>query len=117
MPTPSKLPGKQLRFLRAAAHELKPTVQIGKQGLSSAVCSQIEQALLDHELIKVKVGSECPDDLSEIATKLSSQLSAHIAQSIGLTLVLYKRHPKEPKIQLPKVKAEARVKSTSSEDE
>jgi RNA-binding protein len=110
MPTPSKLPGKQLRFLRALAHEIKPTVQIGKQGLSDAVCAQVEQALLDHELIKVKLGSECPDDLPEVATQISARLSAHIAQSIGLTLVLYKRHPTEPKIQLP------RVKSTDSKD-
>lgn len=104
MTTPPKLPGKQLRFLRAAAHDLKPTVQIGKQGFTDAVGAQIDQALLDHELIKVKLGTECPDDLSDVATQISAKLSAHIAQTIGATLVLYRRHPQEPKIQLPRAK-------------
>lgn len=104
MPAPPKLPGKQLRHLRSLAHALKPTVQLGKHGFTEAVCAQIEQALSDHELIKVKVGTECPDDISEIGEKAATALSAHVAQVIGATLVLYKQHPKEPKIKLPKAK-------------
>ncbi len=102
MPAPAKLPGKQLRYLRSLAHALKPTVQIGKHGFTDAVSSQIGQALVDHELIKVKIGSECPEDIEEIGQKAAEALSAHVAQTIGATLVLYKRHPQKPKIQLPK---------------
>lgn len=99
-----KLPGKQLRHLRSLAHALKPSVQIGKHGFTDAVRSQVEQALFDHELIKIKVGSECPQDIDEIGKTASDQLSAHVAQTIGATLVMYKRHPNKPKIQLPRVK-------------
>ncbi len=102
MAAPEKLPGKQLRYLRSLAHSLKPTVQIGKQGFTDSVSAQISQALLDHELIKVKIGSECPEDIDDIGAQASAALTAHVAQTIGATLVLYKRHPQKPKIQLPK---------------
>lgn len=102
MAAPAKLPGKQLRHLRSLAHNLKPTVQIGKQGFTDAVRAQIEQALLDHELIKVKIGSECPEDIDDIGAQASEALAAHLAQTIGAILVLYRRHPNKPQIQLPK---------------
>lgn len=103
MSTPEKLPGKQLRHLRALAHDLKPTVQIGKGGFSDAVRAQIDQALSDHELIKVKVGSEAPLDVEELSALSSAALGAHVAQMVGATLVLYRKHPKKPKITLPRV--------------
>lgn len=104
MATPEKLPGKQLRYLRTLAHPLKPVVQLGKQGFSDAVSLQIDQCLTDHELIKVKIGTECPDDIDEVGKAASEKLNAHVAQTIGATLVLYRRHPKQPKIKLPKGK-------------
>ena len=102
MTSPKPLSGKQARHLRALAHHLKPIVQIGKNGWTEALSAQIEQALLDHELIKIKVGGECPTDRKEIAEKLSSHLDAIVAQSIGTLLVVYKAHPEKPKIQLPR---------------
>src|SRR5690606_27863064 len=104
MASPEKLAGKQLRHLRALAHSLKPVVQIGKHGLSYAVTAQIDRALLDHELIKARLLAECPDEISTIGASLEKTLGAHVAQTIGATLVLYRAHPKEPKISLPKVK-------------
>lgn len=104
MPTPKKLAGKQLRHLRGLAHGLKPVVQIGKQGFSNASQSQVDQALLDHELIKVRLLPECPDEIAAVGQRAADTLSAHVAQTIGATLVLYRAHPKEPKIQLPKAK-------------
>jgi RNA-binding protein len=104
MPTPKKLPGKQLRHLRGLAHALKPIVQIGKQGFSNASQSQVDRALLDHELIKVRLLPECPDEIADVGRRAGNALSAHVAQTIGATLVLYRPHPEEPKIVLPKAK-------------
>jgi len=104
MAAPENLTGKQLRHLRALAHELKPIVQIGKNGFTDAVSAQIEQALLDHELIKVKIGSESPTELEEFQKTIAGALGAVLAQTIGSTAVLYRRHPDKPKIQLPRGK-------------
>jgi len=100
----TKLTGKQLRHLRALAHDLKPVVQLGKHGLTEAVRAQVDQALLDHELIKVKLGSESPTDMAEFTETVTTALRAHLAQVIGSIAILYRRHPQEPKITLPRVK-------------
>ena len=46
---------KELRQLRAQAHSLKPVVTIAGKGLAPSVLEELNRALNDHELIKVKV--------------------------------------------------------------
>jgi RNA-binding protein len=74
-------------------------VQIGKQGATEAVFRQVGQALLDHELIKVKLGSECPETRFELAERLSAEAGVNVVQILGRTILLYKRHPKKPKYE------------------
>ena len=52
----------QKRYLRGLCHHLKPVVMVGGKGLSESVLKEIDRALLDHELIKVRVSSEDRDD-------------------------------------------------------
>ena len=43
------------RQLRAIGHKLKPVVTVAGNGLSDAVRLELDRALEDHELIKVKL--------------------------------------------------------------
>ena len=52
------LSNKQKQFLKAKAHELKPIILLGGNGLTEGVMAEIDLALEHHELIKVKVGQE-----------------------------------------------------------
>jgi len=104
---PLSLTGAQRRSLRALGHHLKPIVQIGKHGITSGLVSATTDALLQHELIKISVGSECPVDRKTAPQVLAEQTGAHVAQTIGRTALLYRRHPDEPEIQLPGVVSEA----------
>ena len=47
---------KELRQLRAQAHSLKPVVTVAGKGLAPSVLEELDRALNDHELIKVKLG-------------------------------------------------------------
>src|SRR5215203_1133086 len=96
------LTGKQRRFLRSLGHHKDPIVQIGKNGLTDAVTAAVDSALEQHELVKIRIGTECPDDREAVAEALAGALHAHVTQIIGRTVLLYRRHPKEPKIKLPK---------------
>ena len=90
----SLMPSTPLRRrLRGAGHALSPVVQIGKEGASEAVCKQIHEALAHHELVKVKLGSESPEDRFAVADRLSAEPGVEIAQILGRTLLLYKRNP------------------------
>lgn len=93
--------GSLRRALRAAGHHLGPVVQVGKGGVTEALLRQIDQALLDHELIKVKVGTETPEDRFETAELLGNGSGAAVAQILGRTILLYRKHPEKPRFEKP----------------
>ncbi|MFL5262753.1 MAG: YhbY family RNA-binding protein, partial [Anaeromyxobacteraceae bacterium] len=97
--------GPLRRTLRAAGHHLSPIVQVGKEGATEAVARQLEQALYDHELVKVKVGAESPEDRFEAADRLAAAAGGQLAQILGRTLLVYKRHPEAPRFE-PRAPAE-----------
>jgi RNA-binding protein len=80
------------RALRGHGHKQKPVVQVGKAGVTLAVHKQIASALLQHELIKVKIGSECPVDRFEAALLVAAE-GVNVVQILGRILLLYRRHP------------------------
>ena len=96
------LTGKQRRFLRAEAHALEPTVMVGKEGLTPTVLEAVRAALLAHELIKVRVLDNAPVTRKEVSERLPSMVKAELAGLVGRVVILYKRHPQDARIVLPK---------------
>lgn len=101
-PPPAPLTGKQRRHLRALGHHLDPVVQLGKQGLTEGVVAAVDAALGQHELVKVRVGTECPDDRNELAAALAPAVKGQVAQVLGRTMLIYRRNQQETRILLPK---------------
>jgi RNA-binding protein len=95
------LSGKQRRHLRALGHELRPIVQIGKDGIDDGVVAAIDQALVDHELVKIKVGENADVDRESAADVLAARTSSEVAQVLGNTLLLYRANSDDPIIVLP----------------
>lgn len=95
------LTGKQRRHLRGLGHNLTAVVQIGKEGLSETLVAAVDAALETHELIKVKIGQNALLDRKQVADELSKATSSEVAQVLGNTVLLYRRHPEEPTIKLP----------------
>ncbi|MCP4339738.1 MAG: ribosome assembly RNA-binding protein YhbY [Desulfobulbaceae bacterium] len=98
---------RQKQFLKGLAHPLSALVQIGKDELSPGVIESIKTELLNHELIKVKIGSNCGLDKHSSSQTISEQTDSTLVQLIGKTIVLYKANPKrakEKRIHLPKGK-------------
>jgi len=102
-PAPT-LTTRQKQFLKGLAHPLSPLVQIGKEELSPGVLDTIKTELINHELIKVKIGSNCELDKHATSATISEQTASALVQLIGKTIVLYKPNPKkakEKRIRLP----------------
>ena len=96
------LSGKATRHLRALGHHLRPLVQIGKEGLTDGVVAATSRALLDHELVKIRLGTEAPEERGESALALAERSSSELVQTLGRVFLLYKRHPNKPRIDLPR---------------
>lgn len=78
---------------------MRPIVQVGEAGLSRAVLDAIDQALLAHELVKVRLVE--PEDKKATARELAVRTGAELCGLVGHTVILYRRHPDEPKLELP----------------
>lgn len=92
---------KQKQYLKGLAHNLKPVVLMGANGLTEAVIAEIEIALNHHELIKVKVAAEDRETKALIVEAIIRETKAEKVQVIGKTLVLY-RPGEARKIELPR---------------
>ena len=96
------LTGKQKNYLRGVAHSLNPVVMIGGKGLTEAVTAEIELALDQHELIKVKLPGGSKSEKSAMLDTICETSGALQVQLIGRVGVLY-RAADEPKLILPSI--------------
>ncbi|HEX6240963.1 MAG TPA: ribosome assembly RNA-binding protein YhbY [Polyangiales bacterium] len=111
------LSGKQRRFLRAQAHALEPVVSLGKEGITPSLVSAVSEALLTHELIKVRVLESAPLERKEVAELLPGEAKAELVGLIGRIVILYKRHPNKPKLTLPREPKAARGAPVDAADD
>ena len=95
------LTGKQRRHLRGLGHSLQAIVQLGKDGVTDSVIAALDQALDDHELVKVRIGANALVERGEVGDILASKTRSDLAQVLGNTLLFYRKHPEEPQIRLP----------------
>jgi RNA-binding protein len=77
------------RALKAQAHSLKPLIQIGRNGLTPAALANIDHALTDHTLIKVKFNDH-KRQKQELSQEIADHTKADIVDLIGHTLILHR---------------------------
>lgn len=96
------LSNPQKRYLRGLAHDLKPVVMVGAKGITASLVTELDNALEQHELVKVKVAAEDRDSRDAFIADLASQATAELVSRIGHTAVLYRRSKDKPLVILPK---------------
>jgi RNA-binding protein len=93
--------GKQRSYLRGLAHDLDPLVHIGKAGLSANVINELDVALENRELVKVKLQEGCEGTPKDLANEVCGQLGAEFVQSIGRKFSIYRPSKENRTIILP----------------
>lgn len=85
--------------LKATGHKLKPIITIADKGFSENIEKEIERALEDHELIKIRLVVDDRKLRRQLADSMAAQHHAQIAQRIGNIVLLY-RQAKKPNPKL-----------------
>ena len=93
------LTSRQRKHLRGLAHPLEPVVHVGHGGVTDAVVRALDEALLAHELVKVRLHE--PEDKHGDAGRLADATGAALCGVVGHTVILYRPHPERPRITLP----------------
>jgi RNA-binding protein len=100
-----KLHGKQRKYLKGLGHHLSAVILIGKEGITQRLIEAIIQELQNHELIKIKIGTNSDVAKQDAALALTQATGGELVQLIGKTIILYKENPEKPqheRISLPK---------------
>ena len=87
----SKNAQQDTRRMRAIGHKLKPVVIVSNKGLTENVMAEVERALTDHELIKIKLAAGSREARAEMAQQISAHTGAALIQSIGNVVLVLRR--------------------------
>ncbi len=88
-----QLSNSELKQYRAVAHKLNPIVTVAGNGLSESVLAEVNRALNDHELVKIKISVGDRELRDQVVSELCQQVSAILVQRIGNTATLLRRNP------------------------
>lgn len=89
---------REAKRMRAIGHKLHPLVTVGDKGISDAVLAELDRALTDHELIKVRLNLPREERVTELQ-RLKERSGAHIVQTTGRVSLLLRKAVK-PKAHL-----------------
>lgn len=102
-----ELQGFQRKYLRGLAHDIKPVVFIGQKGVTDAVILSMDEALNDHELIKVKfLDFKEKSSKEAICEELQARTQSYLTGLVGHMAIFYRTHknPKKRQVALPKAR-------------
>lgn len=94
-----ELSNARKKELRTLGHSLKPIITIAEKGVTDTINAELERALNDHELIKIKINLNDPALRKQLASDICSHHRATLVQSIGkVALILRKAKKPNPKL-------------------
>lgn len=96
------LSSSQTRYLRSLAHDLTAVILLGTKGATAAVVKELDLALSQHELVKIKLSGGDKDERQAQIDVLANGTQAEKIHQIGHVVVLFRRNLDEPKIALPR---------------
>lgn len=96
-----KLTNPEKKQLKSLAHNLKPVVMVGKNGLSENLVESVDNALGIHELIKMKFIDQ-KDGKKELSRELADRTNSNLVDIIGNVAILFRENaqPEKRKIFL-----------------
>nr|WP_299245314.1 ribosome assembly RNA-binding protein YhbY [uncultured Halomonas sp.] len=83
----------QKKAMRSIGHHLHPVVTVAENGLTENVIAELERALADHELIKVKLAQSERETRQQLIDTITQQTQAEVVQTIGKIALFYRRNP------------------------
>ena len=92
----SKITTRMKRHVRHKLKDEKPTIWVGKDGLTPQLSNEIENQLEKTKMLKIKILKSAlqKDTAQTIASKAAEQTGASLVEVRGHVFILYRRHKK-----------------------
>ena len=89
------LNNEQKKQYKSIGHHLNPVLIVAENGLTEGVLAELDRALNDHELIKVKFAITERDDRRALIDELCQQSHSELVQIIGKMALVYRKAAKQ----------------------
>ena len=86
------LSSEQKKAYKRIGHHLKPVVIVSENGITEGVLAELNRALDDHELIKIRVSAGDREAKQELITEICAASKAELVQVIGKMAILLRRN-------------------------
>lgn len=85
--------------LKTVGHKLKPIVTVADKGITENISAEIERALNDHELIKLRLSIPDRDARTATANQICAAHGATLVQKVGNVVLIFRAADKpNPKL-------------------
>jgi RNA-binding protein len=91
----------QKKYLRSLGHDRKPIVLAGKGGIGAALLAEVDRALTDHELVKIRARVGDRGERDSMLAELAQATRSELVQRIGHVALFYRANPEKQRIMLP----------------
>ena len=85
---------EQKKHYKSIGHHLKPVLTVADNGLTEGVLAELERALSDHELIKIKLNILERESRLAVIAELCKAGKADLVQVIGKMALIYRKNAK-----------------------
>ena len=91
-----KITTRMKRHVRHKLKDEKPTIWVGKDGLTPELSGEIEKQLEKKKMLKIKILKNALQNTTAktIATSAAEQVGAALVEVRGHVFILYRRHKK-----------------------
>jgi RNA-binding protein len=91
----------QKKHLRRLGHDRKPIVLAGKGGIGAALIAEVDRALTDHELVKIRARVGDRGERDSMLAELAQATRSELVQRIGHVALFYRANREKQRIMLP----------------
>ena len=78
------------KHYRSIGHNLKPIVTVAQKGLTDNIRREVDRALNEHELIKIKLITSDKSEKKKLSNEICRELNAECVQRIGHMVLVYR---------------------------
>jgi RNA-binding protein len=85
------MPPRTVKDVKRVGHGIKPTVHVGKEGITDTLIEEIVRQVKGRKVVKVRLLTSVEEDRKEVAEELAARSDSVLVDVVGHTVLLCDR--------------------------
>jgi RNA-binding protein len=85
------MPPRTIKDVKRVGHGLRPTVHVGKEGVTDTLIDEISKQVKARKVVKVRLLPSVEEDRKQVAEDLADRSNSVLIEVVGHTILLWER--------------------------